>query len=194
MKRELLRVAHLPKSVDRSPWPSGPWDTEPDLAEWRDQATGLPCMLQRSDFSGGLCGYVGVWPEHPFFGLDMSEIDHSLSVHGGITFAGPGVVHEDGVPLFCWVLGFDCAHAFDDTPWSIKMLGAYFGDRGVAVNMITRTLRKTQTRYWTIDMVMDEVDRLARQLHELLQRAKGERQLPPGLGDDVLPSNDRLLE
>ncbi len=92
--------------VDKSDWPRGPWDSEPDKLQWRDETTGLPCLIVRGPV-GALCGYVGVLPGHAFHGLDYGQCpkgsecpdrteerswcDHTpesgLDVHGGITFA-----------------------------------------------------------------------------------------------------------
>lgn len=55
--------------IDRTGWPSGPWDDEPDRVEWRDEATGLPCLALRNDMFGSWCGYVAVPPGHPVHGL-----------------------------------------------------------------------------------------------------------------------------
>lgn len=92
--------------VDKSDWARGEWDGEPDKRQWRDEATGLPCLIVRGP-AGALCGYVGVPDGHPFHGKDYGECvkgsdcnqrteektwcDHSpesvLEAHGGITFA-----------------------------------------------------------------------------------------------------------
>ena len=48
-------------------WGDGAWVDEPDKAQWRDEATGLPCLLVRNQ-AGALCGYVGVYPQHPYWG------------------------------------------------------------------------------------------------------------------------------
>jgi hypothetical protein len=138
-------------------------------------------MVHRSDFSGALCGYVGVWPEHPLFGLDTSALetalDRSLDVHGGITFASLGAIHEEGARLLVWAFGFDCSHAFDDTPWIVLTHARLSAERGDTE--LTRRLLP-RGRYWTLDMVMDEVDRLALQLQVLASSGgKPKRQLPP---------------
>ncbi len=170
MKRELLRVQYKRPGIDRSKWPPGPWDDEPDLIEWKDEHTGYPCMVMRSDFSGGLCGYVGVWPSHPHYGAENSAgndgmDDIPVQVHGGLTFAGLGILHDDGRPLLCWALGFDCSHAFDDTPWMAGMMS----DR---LRFITRHRLVPEGRYWRVEAVMYEVERLAEQLY-LLELAGG---------------------
>jgi len=107
--------------VSKSTWDEGPWQTEPDRKEWRDEATGLPCLIVRSPVTGSLCGYVGVPPDHPWHGKDHDAID--VQVHGGLTFSAPcdkgGLichVPQPGEPADVWWLGFDCAHAFDLMP------------------------------------------------------------------------------
>lgn len=54
--------------VDKSEWGPGPWQDEPDKRQWQDEATGLPCLIVRGPV-GALCGYVGVPPDHPAYGL-----------------------------------------------------------------------------------------------------------------------------
>lgn len=49
---------------DKSGWGDGPWQKEPDKAQWLDEATRLPCLAVRNNVSGTLCGYVGVPPGH----------------------------------------------------------------------------------------------------------------------------------
>lgn len=108
---------------DRAKWPSGPWDSEPDKRQWTDPTTGLPCLIVRNH-SGGLCGYVGVPPNHPHYGADYDDVP--AEVHGGLTFAGScqegkreeGICHvvAPGQPDDVWWLGFDCVHYMDTAP------------------------------------------------------------------------------
>lgn len=111
--------------MDRSSWGSGPWGGEPDKVEWRDAATGLPCIVRRSPTSGAWCGYVGVPAGHPYYGKDYDSIE-GLSVHGGLTYAAPCMEHE-GEHAIChaplpgesdrvWWLGYDCGHQYDEVP------------------------------------------------------------------------------
>jgi hypothetical protein len=113
------------RTIDKGGWPDGPWRDEPDKKQWRDPATGLACLVVRSEHSGALCGYVGVTPGHPLYGRGYDDAD--VSVHGGLTFAGAcrpggdesvGICHrpEPGEPDHVWWLGFDCAHLFDLAP------------------------------------------------------------------------------
>jgi hypothetical protein len=56
------------RTIDKTLWPRGEWDDEPDKMQWQDEATGLPCLIVRGPV-GALCGYVGVPEGHPCFGL-----------------------------------------------------------------------------------------------------------------------------
>lgn len=97
------------RTIDKTAWGDGPWQDEPDKKQWRDEATGLPCLAVRGP-GGHWCGYVGVGPSHPWHGKSYSacvsperhephEGDAEgwhynctpggiLIAHGGITFAG----------------------------------------------------------------------------------------------------------
>lgn len=52
---------------DKTDWPRGEWDNEPDKKQWKDEETGLPCLIVRSKATGSLCGYVGVGKKHPLY-------------------------------------------------------------------------------------------------------------------------------
>ena len=71
--------------IDKTDWLRGPWDSEPDKIQWRDEATGLPCLIVRGP-AGSLCGYVGVAPGHPWHGKHYDD-GCDVDVHGGLTFA-----------------------------------------------------------------------------------------------------------
>jgi hypothetical protein len=64
--------------VDKSKWGVGPWADEPDKVQWVDKKTGLPCLAVRHPSAGHWCGYVGVTPEHPLFGVGYSERSEKL--------------------------------------------------------------------------------------------------------------------
>lgn len=108
---------------DRSRYPNGPWDDEPDKIQWPDEATGLPCLIVRAPLSA-LCGYVGVPRNHPAYEMGYNEVE--VDVHGGLSFASKcsegeeegTICHvvEPGEPDDVWWLGFDCGHAFDLVP------------------------------------------------------------------------------
>jgi hypothetical protein len=109
--------------VDKSTWGPGPWNNEPDKAQWQDEATKLPCLIVRNGgVTGSLCGYVGVPQGHPLYGKGDVDVD----VHGGLTFAS-GCSHGPEDQSIChipapgesdnvWWFGFDCGHAYDLAP------------------------------------------------------------------------------
>lgn len=112
--------------IDRVGWEPGPWDDEPDRAEWVDETTGYPCLVKRNQF-GVWCGYVAVPPGHPLHGGGAETPD--VSVHGGLTYAAPCQAHgpddadlaichvpDPGQPDDVWWFGFDCGHCFDYQP------------------------------------------------------------------------------
>lgn len=111
--------------IDKTQWPvRGEWDSEPDKAQWKDKATGLPCLAVRGP-QGAWCGYVGVTKGHPAFGKDPEDV--SVSAHGGLNFADKcqeggqneyAVCHmpDPGDDGDVWWLGFDCAHTWDYCP------------------------------------------------------------------------------
>lgn len=101
----LLPYKHPAKPLDKSSWPRGPWDIEPDLLQFT--SFGLPCVIIRTGL-GHLCGYVGVLPDHPH-ATGMRNIN-DLSVHGGVTWDKKGEEND----LF-WI-GFDCGHSGDKSP------------------------------------------------------------------------------
>ena len=118
--------------VDKTAWPQGPWQPEPDEKRWTDEETGLPCIALRGPV-GAWCGYVGVPVTHPAFGRDYYKSDfpldevisgkamadvkaqhqiNEIQVHGGLTYAGAD--EQRGTDR--WWFGFDCAHAGDWCP------------------------------------------------------------------------------
>lgn len=66
----------------RSTWRRGPWDSEPDIVSWQDEATGLRCLIVRTSL-GSLYGYVGVDHTHPWAGLAYSGC---INGHAPLTF------------------------------------------------------------------------------------------------------------
>ena len=125
------------KTIDKSEWPDGSWQDEPDKKQWKDAETGLPCLIVREPYGGHLCGYVGITRGHPFFGIPcQGEGDDkygkkspgsTLDAHGGLNFSGfcseygdesKGVCHAPGPGETdrVWWFGFDCAHLYDVSP------------------------------------------------------------------------------
>jgi hypothetical protein len=127
---------------DKARWGSGPWQDEPDKAEWRYK--GQPCLIVRGPM-GALCGYAGVMPGHPFYGKGYNDCtqaspcgdpfycEHAVSsrlwVHGGLTYAdacdpGGRICHEPPPgEEEVWWFGFDTAHGGDHCPKAATILG-----------------------------------------------------------------------
>jgi hypothetical protein len=85
-----LKTIEYRDVVDKAAWPPGPWKQEPDKKQWKDEATGLACLIVRGP-SGSLCGYVGVERGHPAHGAGYDDVD--VKVHGGLTFASGCAEH-----------------------------------------------------------------------------------------------------
>jgi hypothetical protein len=142
------------KTIDKSTWGPGPWQTEPDRLEWKH--AGLPCLIVRVEHHGALCGYAAVPPGHPLHGQEMGE--PPVDVHGGLTYAAKCAgdichVPAPGEPDDVWWFGFDCAHSGDQTP-------------GSDASLSFRAYRGRADEYRTIEYVKAEVERLAEQLAE----------------------------
>lgn len=165
--------------VDKSLWGTGPWSSEPDKLQWEDPQTGMPCLAVRS-FQGNWCGYVGVEPGHPFYGIpyaacarrpipcvgdDCSHTPEDLfDVHCGVNYSRActdnpeGICHvpSPGEPEHLWWFGFDCGHAFDISPVLNAQLRA-MGSHPFDVPEMT---------YKSLEYVRTECRRLALQLDD----------------------------
>lgn len=78
--------------------------------DWTTEA-GLRAVVIMTD-RGHRCGYVALPKEHRLHGVDYSDFDSDIEVHGGITFTGG----DEGYPVLhdgMWWVGYDCAHAWD---------------------------------------------------------------------------------
>lgn len=164
-------------------WGPGPWDTEPDELEWRDERTGLQCELWRNPHYGFLCGYVGVPPGHALFGWhydDDIKLDRKYLKDGNLgdisilaLFAYSKEEYDNGTaPLDLalqahggltftaeadglWWFGFDCGHVWDLSPG----MDVYFRELGSGTD-------PDQT-YRDIDYVKGQCADLAFQLKQL---------------------------
>ncbi len=156
----------IERVIDKTDWPRGPWDNEPDRVEWRSEA-GYPALIVRADITGALCGYVGVPPGHPAHGKHYNDIE--VDAHGGLTYAGPcrgAICHvpAEGEPDDVWWLGFDTAHAGDYTPAIEATLGKLPGRELEPYNEPAPDEGWYAQRYRSIEYVKLVVERLAAQL------------------------------
>lgn len=141
------------KKVDKSEWPRGPWDREPDRLEF--EAHGMSCLLTRGP-GGHWCGYAAMPPGHPGHGQHYDhEVFSDVRVHGGLTYSEKcqgAVCHvpKPGEPDDVWWVGFDCAHSGDLSPAHMKYGRSW--DDG---------------EYRDIEWVKTETGYLARQLAEI---------------------------
>lgn len=149
------------------PPPGGPWDDEPDKAQWVDDKTGFDCLIHRHEDYGHLCGYVGLPPGHPLYEMPHQELP-VLTAHGGVNYAsfcqdgaedGPGICHlpEPGRPARVWWLGFDCGHGYDYRP----KVGALMAAAGIKTEY---DYGGHPDRYCTFEYVKLAVEVLASQL------------------------------
>ena len=108
----------------------GPWTTEPSRVEFEHQ--GYPCLAVRNEVLFNWCGYVGLKPDHPMYGMNYDKVN--VNVHGGLTYSDycrERICHKttDNDKLY-W-FGFDCAHhAMDYIPGGLmesldSMQGTY---------------------------------------------------------------------
>lgn len=103
-------------AINRNGWGSGPWDSEPDTESFITKV-GYRGELRRTSL-GTWCGYVGLPANHPFVGRPWEDIEADIDVHGGVTFAGCGLltlIHDVHTQAAEWV-GFDTAHGSDYVP------------------------------------------------------------------------------
>lgn len=139
-------------TIDKSDWPRGPWDEEPDKVQWQDPATGLPCLIDRKDHTGIFCGYVGVPESHPWHGKAY-DAACELEAHGGVNFAdhcdprateSSGVCHVPGPDESdrVWWFGFDCGHAWDVMPapsvYSLMLADTHYRDLAYVRDQVTQ--------------------------------------------------------
>jgi hypothetical protein len=143
--------------VDKSKWKEGPWRDEPDKVQWQDEATGLPCLINRGP-AGAWCGYVGVNSRHPYYEKDYDAVD--VEVHGGLTFSSKCQHPEGGQSLACntichivepdedddvWWLGFDCYHAWDHAPgtsWRPREIHDVYRDQAYVTEQVERLAKQ----------------------------------------------------
>ncbi len=136
--------------ADRTGWPPGEWDSEPDKISW--EYAGLQCDAVRHPRLGNWCGYVK-FPR-------SAALPHSdnFEVHGGVTFSSLGII------------GFDCGHAFDLAPGLLPVLGSIAPGHVYAVTEERHTPHEIEREevYRNLPYVKAETNRLAQQIADHL--------------------------
>lgn len=112
---------------------------------------GIQCACFRNPEMGHLCGYAMVPEGHPWDGIDYNDIEN-VEVHGGLTFS-ERVADDWGFPMPGWWIGFDCAHLYDHVP-AMGFMKALAGF----------DVRDSTDKYWTVNDVEDEANRMAEQI------------------------------
>ena len=125
-----------------------PWETEPDHKVWKEPTTKYKCEVKRNSITLALCGYVTVPKKHHYYGLGYNDV--MTNVHGGLTFSNGGR------------FGFDCAHADDLCPGLILSVLKSTKDPAEYTRLTT-----AHDTYRTFDWVVDETEKLAKELHRL---------------------------
>ena len=116
------------QTIDRAGMPLGEWQAEPDLVIWVDEDTGLLCEIGGTDFD----------------------------CHGGVTYNGECedeiilLIRSLGFNIPKYLIGFDCAHAGDLSPYSLIIYKDH--------------QRDSYATYKNIEYVKAECIKLAKQL------------------------------
>lgn len=168
---ELREAKRLAQQISRSQFGTGPWNDEPNHAEWVDQETQYPCLMLRHDALGHWCGYVGVFGDHPCYGRDYDKIEARILVHGGLNYSSFRAERRfvRVTPETPWWFGFDCAHAFDTVPAiDVGALKKFKEELDAEMREMLERLnisdKAFKSEYRTFDWVRAEVTDLANQL------------------------------
>jgi hypothetical protein len=103
-------------------------DKEGDELQWDHACSNgiiIHCSIHRNNVKA-LCGYITLTPDNTLYGIGYDDLD--LRVHGGLTYNS---YDEDKN----WVIGFDCAHHGDLTPYFLLDEDSVFGLRGTYRDM-----------------------------------------------------------
>lgn len=128
-----------------------PWNHEPD-GLWFTTVYGYAALIVRHPYFKHLCGYMGVPPGHPWYGLNYDADALDCTVHGGVTYTDKEPPKYPDCPLTdagLWWLGFDCAHCGDYMPGLNARIGPY-------------------ETYRTLDYVQTQLEGLAEQADAVL--------------------------
>lgn len=155
-------------AVDKTRWPRGEWDTEPDRVQW--EASGFPCIIVRHDRHGFWCGYVGVDETHPLYGVAWDTRGATDDLSFGVNysrFCQDVVCHvaKPGESDKVYWLGFDCGHGMQLAPG----IDTYFVDtilpeRRTRREMLYDEHPNLRPRYVNQAEVMHMTEQLAKEL------------------------------
>jgi len=85
----------------------------------------IHCSIHRNDVKA-LCGYITLTKDNSLYGVDYEHID--IHAHGGINYCR----YDENEN---WIIGFDCAHHGDLTPYFLLNEDSVFGLRGIYRDM-----------------------------------------------------------
>ena len=103
-------------------------EKEGDELQW-DYTCGngviIHCSIHRNGVKA-LCGYITLTKDSSLYGVGYDDLD--LHAHGGLTYDG----YDENKN---WVIGFDCAHYQDLSPYFLLSEEYSFGQRGTYRDM-----------------------------------------------------------
>lgn len=128
----------------------------PDEITWIDEKTQLECKIWRNPEIGILCGYV-----HIPFNLVKREINESKLLEKNYD-AHWGITHNKKVTdKKIYVLGFDCGHGGDCSPYTWHAIGNASKSEFVSAMGLQGTYRN-------VKYVKEECKKLAKQIKDTL--------------------------
>lgn len=77
-----------PEVIDKTAWPRGAWDLEPDELYWTDERTGLKCAIFRNRYLGYLHGYVMVPNGHRYHDVPAKDIPAARAEASFVSMCG----------------------------------------------------------------------------------------------------------
>lgn len=190
--------------AEKRPRSEGVWRGEADKISWRDEETGLECIIMRDGESGFLGGYVGVGRDHPLWGFDHEALpnDLGIDVHGGINYSricdeGPSprrrILQEARrichtvIPLIKAEVSHATDHQVEAHQWWFGFTCDHLYDLVPGEAKMRPRLSmaaETGATYRDDAYVLNEVRNLARQLHAI---ATGDP-VPPRTGQPLPPA------
>lgn len=105
-------------------------DKEGDELQWEYTCSNgiiIHCSIHRNNVKA-LCGYITLTPDNTLYGIGYDDLD--LQAHGGLTYNSYDNNNN-------WVIGFDCAHYQDLSPYFLlnEEEKYSFGQRGTYRDM-----------------------------------------------------------